>query len=225
MGRAEISRSRGGIWGPLGPSWGQSTELPAVMWAQVARMKGGHGEAVAPGEEVRAVGGGGRGGGGWGAGPAGPARRLGTPPLPRGRPRDPFEAAVLGTRRAGPRPGGLHGCGAITQARVWAQSGRGGGPAGKARAAALARAAPRGAQACSAPRAAPARPPLGVWGWRGPAGAPRTPEPQARGGGGAGGRRRRLARSWRPAGGWAAGLRWPDVPLGGPLGTAAVIGP
>lgn len=80
--------------------------------------------------------------------PRQPARRLGTRPLPgpssacpAGRPGDPFEAAVLGTRRAAPRPGGLHGCGAITQAQVWAQSGRGGGLAGKARAAALARAA------------------------------------------------------------------------------------
>ena len=164
-----------------------------------------------------------------GAGPQGGAcgagRALGNAAPPAGAPPDPFEAAVLGTRRAGPRPGGLHGCGAITQAQVWAQSGRGGGAAGKARSAALARAAPRGAGACSAPRAAPAaRPSESGAGGAQPA-PPGLLSPRPGAGAGAGGRRRRLAHSWRPARGWAAGLRWPDVPLGGPLGTGALIGP
>lgn len=217
-GREEISWSRGGIWGPLGPSWGQSAELPRGRSGS-----GGQGWGRAPGSREGKRGGPGRGG--WkrgdGAGPGeglgmgrraepgawerGPSRPGSVLHPPRERPRDPFEAPVLGTRRAGPRPGGLHGCGAITQAQVWAQSGRGGGPAGKARAAALARAAPRGARACFAPRAAPARPPLRVWGRSGPAGAPRAPEFQTRGGGGGGGGREAAAAAPSPqlaAGPW-----------------------
>lgn len=154
------------------------------------------------------------------AGPAGSWERRPSGPssaCPAGWLRALFEAAVLGKRRAAPCAGGLHGCSAITQAQVWAQSGRGGGLAGKARAAALACAARVGPGLfCTAGRAR--CPPLGVWGCPGPAGAPRTPVSQdpgwGRGGPGA------------PAGGWAAGPRWPDVRLwGSPLGTGALIGP
>ena len=156
--------------------------------------------------------------------PGQPAGRLGTRPLPgpssarpAGRPQDPFEAAVLGTRRAAPRPGGLHGCGAITQAQVWAQSGRGGGLAGKARAAALACAA-RVGPGLVLHRGPPRRPPLGVWGWPGPAGAPRTPESpaQGRGAGAGSGQEAAAASSPQPgAGRWVGcGPRWPDVRLG-----------
>lgn len=221
-GRAEISWSRGGTWGPSGPSWGQSAELPWVTWVRGACMGKGTGKRW--GRERRWVEGEkmGRGlGRGRRAEPGAwerdPSRPGSVPHPPREGPGDPFEAAVLGTRRAGPRPGGLHGCGAITQAQVWAQSGRGGGPAGKARAAALARAAPRGARACSAPRAAPARPPLRVWGRPGPAGAPRTPESQARGWGG-GGREAAAAPSLQLAAG-------PWVGCGAPLARCAPGGP
>lgn len=191
MGSAETYRTGGGIWGRQGPSWGLSAELPGVIWVPGDEGRGtekwwgrgkrsrsvGEGEAI---REIRGWGSGGRTDGeGHGRGtlgpvppsePGRPAGRLGTRPLPgpssarpAGRPQDPFEAAVLGTRRAAPRPGGLHGCGAITQARVWAQSGRGGGLAGKARAAALA-CAVRVGPGLVLHRGPPRRPPLGVWG-------------------------------------------------------------
>lgn len=93
MGRAQISRSRGGIWGPLGPTWGQSTEPPGVMWVRDSRHEDGHGEAMAEGEEVPARVGGG-GGQGEGAGGGASGRGL------RGRP---------GAWERGPSRGGAPG--------------------------------------------------------------------------------------------------------------------
>lgn len=97
----------------------------------------------------------------------------------------------------------------VTQAQVWAQSGRGGswlGRRGLWRSLAL----PgwgRGLFRTGRPR----RPPLGVWGWRAQL-APRTPESQPRAG-----RGQQAAASGHsrvpPVGGLRP--RWPDVRLGG----------
>lgn len=163
----------------------------------------------------------GRGGEKQGRGPRGssrsatggePGQRLGTRPLPgpclpgpRGRPRDPFEAAALGTRWAAPRAGGLHGFGAVTQGQVRAQSGRGGGPAGKAQAAQLAHAARVGPGLFCAAR------PSG-------SGALRTSGPRPNAGDGG------VEPTSGAAPGWAAGPPARCAPRE-PWGTRAAMGP
>lgn len=147
-------------------------------------------------------------------------------PAPRGGPGTPLRRPSWERVGPPPRPEGLHGCGAITQAQVWAQSGRGGGPAGKARVAALARAARVGPGLVLHRGPPPAARPSESGAGRAqlaPLGLPSPPRPRAGGGPGRRRRRRRrLTRSRVPsnpqpgAGRWVGGgPRPPDLRLGG----------
>lgn len=92
---------------------------------------------------------------------------LGSPPsCPWRRPWDSFEAPSWERAGCPPPHSGLHGCGAVTQGLALAQSGRGGGLAGKARVAPLARLwVGPATQPISGPAGAASRPQQGADRW------------------------------------------------------------